>query len=151
MVWSWWESNSFPIRCSPASRYAGEHLWMHMWTYTLNLDADEPRAQNWTIADLKKMLPGLMSLKLSDSRNKIWHNQLENMDPHCPVSTVQTAYGSVMVWAIFLWYNLGPFVMQQPTWISFLTISTPWWPQCACLLIAASSRRMHYNTQIIST
>lgn len=81
----------------------------------LNLDADEPRAQNWTIADLKKMLPGLMSLQLSDGRNKIWHNQLENMDPYCPVSTVQTAYGSVMVWAIFLWYTLGPFVMQQPT------------------------------------
>jgi len=40
----------------------------------------------------------------------IWRKQIENMNPSCLVTTVQTGGGGVMVWGMFSWHTLGPLV-----------------------------------------
>jgi len=41
---------------------------------------------------------------------RIWHEQNENMDPSCLVTTVHASGGGVMVWGMFSWHTLGPLV-----------------------------------------
>ncbi len=49
-------------------------------------------------------------LRHSDGSIRIWHKELESIDPSCIVSTVQAGGGGVMVWGIFYWHTLGPLV-----------------------------------------
>ncbi len=43
-------------------------------------------------------------------RVRIWRKEHESMDPSCLVSTVQAAGGGVMMWGIFSWHTLDPFI-----------------------------------------
>ncbi len=70
--------------------------------------------QNWAIEDWKNVTwsdESLFLLRHSDGRVRIWHKEHESMDPSCLVSTVQA--GGVMVWEIFSWHALGPFVQIE--------------------------------------
>jgi len=40
----------------------------------------------------------------------MWRKQHESMDPSCLVPTVQAGGGGVIVWGIFSWHTLVPFV-----------------------------------------
>ncbi len=70
--------------------------------------------QNWTIEDWKNVVwsdESRFLLRHSDGRVRIWRREHESMDPSCLVSTVQAGCGGgVMVWGIFCWHTLGPFV-----------------------------------------
>ncbi len=72
--------------------------------------------QNWTIEDWKNVAwsdESWFLLRHSDGRVRIWCKEHESMDPSCLVSTVQAAGGGVMVWGIFSWHTLGPFVPTE--------------------------------------
>ncbi len=69
--------------------------------------------QNWTIEDCKNVAwsdESWFLLLHSDGMIRIWRKEHESMDPSCLVSTVQAAAGSVMMWGIFSWHTLCPFV-----------------------------------------
>ncbi len=72
-----------------------------------------PAHQNWTIEDCKNVTwsdESRFLLRHSDGRVRIWRKEHESMNPSCLVSTVQTGGDGVMVWGIFYWHTLGPFV-----------------------------------------
>ncbi len=72
--------------------------------------------QNWTIEDWKNVAwsdESRFRLQHSDGRVRIWRKEHESMDPSCLVSAVQAGAGGVMVWGIFSWHTLGPFVPNQ--------------------------------------
>ncbi len=67
--------------------------------------------QNWTIEDCKNVAwsdESRFLLRHSDGRVRIWHKEHESMDPSCFVSMVQA--GGVIVWGMFSWHTLGPFI-----------------------------------------
>jgi len=70
--------------------------------------------QNRTVEDWKNVAwsdESRFLLRHSDGRARIWRKQNENMDPSCLVTTVQAgAGGGVMVFWMFSWHTLGPFV-----------------------------------------
>ncbi len=69
--------------------------------------------QNWTIEDWKNVAwsdESRFVLRHSDGRVRIWHEEHESVDPSCLVSAVQAGSGGVMVWGIYSWHTLGPFV-----------------------------------------
>ncbi len=81
--------------------------------------------QNWTIVDWKNIAWSDESRFLlwhSDGRVRIWRKEHESMDPSCLVSTVQAGGGGVMMWGIFSWNTLGPFITN---WASFIRHSLP--------------------------
>ncbi len=49
-------------------------------------------------------------MRHSDGRVRIWRKEHESMDPSCLVLMVQAGGGGLMVWGIFSWHTLGPFV-----------------------------------------
>ncbi len=72
-----------------------------------------PAHQNWTTEDWKNITwfdESRFLQRHSDSRVRIWRKEHESMDPSCLVSTVQAGGVGVMVWGIFSWHTLGPFV-----------------------------------------
>ncbi len=65
--------------------------------------------QNWNIENWKNVALSDESrflLRHSDGMVRIWHKELESMDPSCLVSSVQAGGGGVMVWGIFSWHTL---------------------------------------------
>jgi len=69
--------------------------------------------QNWRDEDWKNVAwsdESRFLLRHSDGKFRIWRKQNENMDPSSLVTTVQAGGGGVMVWGMFSWHTLGPFV-----------------------------------------
>nr|KAF6336825.1 hypothetical protein mMyoMyo1_012044 [Myotis myotis] len=46
----------------------------------------------------------------TDGRVRIWRKQHESMHPTCMSTTLQAGGGSVMVWGMFSWHDLGPLI-----------------------------------------
>nr|KAF6319737.1 hypothetical protein mMyoMyo1_008476 [Myotis myotis] len=45
---------------------------------------------------------------------RIWRKQHESMHPTCMSTTLQAGGGSVMVWVMFSWHELGPLIRVEP-------------------------------------
>lgn len=87
-------------------------LWQQKTTPVGLLSANNRKLKlqfTWTQQKTGKTLSGVMSLDLLrhlDGRDRIWHEQHENMDRSCLVSMVQAASGGEMVWGIISWHTL---------------------------------------------
>ena len=46
----------------------------------------------------------------ADGRVRVWRRPHEAMDPSCQQGTVQAGGGSILVWGVFTWHELGPLV-----------------------------------------
>uniref|UniRef100_G1Q3L6 Tc1-like transposase DDE domain-containing protein n=1 Tax=Myotis lucifugus TaxID=59463 RepID=G1Q3L6_MYOLU len=49
----------------------------------------------------------------ADGRVRIWQKQHESMHPTCMSTTFQAVGGSVMVWGMFSWHDLGPLILVE--------------------------------------
>nr|KAF6355158.1 hypothetical protein mMyoMyo1_011357 [Myotis myotis] len=49
----------------------------------------------------------------ADGRVRIWRKQHESMHPTCMSTTLQAGGGSVMVWGMFSWHDLGPLIRVE--------------------------------------
>ena len=73
--------------------------------------------ENWTVEDWTNVaFSDESDLRQADGRVRIWRHSI---GPTCLVSTVQAA-GGVMVWGIYCWHILGPFVLLLTMCISLL-------------------------------
>nr|KAF6360092.1 hypothetical protein mMyoMyo1_011050 [Myotis myotis] len=66
--------------------------------------------QDWTVKHWKKVMwpdESRFQLHHSDGRVRIWQKQHESMHPTCISTTLQAGEGSVMVWGMFSWHDLG--------------------------------------------
>nr|KAF6355200.1 hypothetical protein mMyoMyo1_011390 [Myotis myotis] len=61
----------------------------------------------------------------ADGRVRIWQKQHESMHRTCMSTTLQASGGSVMVWGMFSWHDLGPFILVEqrlnsPTYLNIV-------------------------------
>nr|KAF6360105.1 hypothetical protein mMyoMyo1_011063 [Myotis myotis] len=81
----------------------------------------------WTVEHWKKVMwsdESCFQLHPADGRVRIWGKQHESMHPTCISTTLQAGGGSVMVWGMFSWHDLGPLihVEQRPNSTTYLSI-----------------------------
>ena len=112
------------------TKYAEYHLWtlkqmgynsrrphggLFCQLRTLNWGYDSHRLTRIGQQKIGKMLPGLMTLDFSNNIQmiRIWHKQHKSMDLSWLVSMVQAAACGIMVWRIFSWHALSPWVFLQ--------------------------------------
>ncbi len=120
--------------------------------------------QNWTIEDWKNVAwsdESRFLLRHSDGRVRIWHKEHESMDPSCLDLMVQAAGGGVMVWGIFSWHTLGPFLpiehcLNTTAYLNIVgdhvhPFMTKPFPNPTLLLMATSSRIMQHVTKLKSS
>nr|KAF6387327.1 hypothetical protein mMyoMyo1_007836 [Myotis myotis] len=63
----------------------------------------------------------------SDGRVRIWRKQHESMHPTCMSTALQAGGGSVMVWGMFSWHDLGPLIrveqhLKSTTYLSIVAV-----------------------------
>ncbi|GFU94189.1 transposable element Tcb2 transposase [Trichonephila clavipes] len=56
-----------------------------------------------------------LQLNLADERVRVWRQPHESMDRKCEQGTVQACGGSVMVWSICIWRDMGPLIRLDTT------------------------------------
>lgn len=69
--------------------------------------------QHWTVEDWKHVAwsdESRFQLYRADGRVRVWRKPHESMDPACQQGTVQAGEGSVMVWGVCSWADMGPLI-----------------------------------------
>nr|KAF6330375.1 hypothetical protein mMyoMyo1_012365 [Myotis myotis] len=72
--------------------------------------------KDWTVEHWKKVMwsdESRFQLHHADSRVRIWQKQHESMHPTCMSTSLQAGGGSVMVWGMFSWHDLGPLIRVE--------------------------------------
>nr|KAF6360017.1 hypothetical protein mMyoMyo1_010975 [Myotis myotis] len=91
----------------------------------------------------------------ADGRVRIWRKQHESMYPTCMSTTLQAGWGSVMVWGMFSWHDLGPLfhVEQRLNSTTYLSIVAD---QVHPIMLMAysngdgsSNKTMHHATVLV--
>nr|KAF6324887.1 hypothetical protein mMyoMyo1_008338 [Myotis myotis] len=72
--------------------------------------------KDWTVEHWNKVMwfnESCFQLHHADGRVRIWRKQHESMQPTCMSTTLQADGGSVMVWGMFSWHDLGPLLCVE--------------------------------------
>ena len=67
--------------------------------------------RQWTVDDWKHVSwsdESRFQLHRADGLVRVWRQPHESMDPSCQQGTVQAGGGSVMVWSVCSWHDMGP-------------------------------------------
>ncbi|GFU06255.1 transposable element Tcb2 transposase [Trichonephila clavipes] len=74
--------------------------------------------RHWTVDDWKPVAwsdESHFQLNRADGRVRVWRQPHESRDPTCQQGTVQAGEGSVMVWGVCSWPDMGPLVRLGTT------------------------------------
>lgn len=74
--------------------------------------------RHWTVDDWKNVAwsdESRYQLYRADGRVRVWRQPHESMDPSCQQGTVQAGGGSVMVWGVCSWRDMGPLIRLDTT------------------------------------
>ncbi|GBN80718.1 Transposable element Tcb2 transposase [Araneus ventricosus] len=74
--------------------------------------------RHWTVDDWKHVSwsdESRFQLYRADGRVRVWRQPHESMDPTCQQWTVQAGGGSVMVWGVCSWRDMGPLIRLYAT------------------------------------
>ena len=74
--------------------------------------------RHWTVEDWKHVAwsdESRFQLLRADGRVRVWRQPHESMDPTCQQGTVQAGGGSVMVWGVCSWRDMGPLIRLDTT------------------------------------
>ncbi|GFV53113.1 transposable element Tcb2 transposase [Trichonephila clavipes] len=74
--------------------------------------------RHWTVDDWKHVAwsdESRFQLNLADGRIRVWRPPHESMDLTCQQGTIQAGGGSVMVWGVCSWHDMGPLICLDTT------------------------------------
>ncbi len=116
--------------------------------------------QNWTIEDWKNVAwfdESRFLLRHSDDRVRIWCKEHESIGFILPCRNGSAGGGGVMVWVMFSWHTLGPFVpiehcLNATAYLSIVVDHVhSFMTTVYHLLMTTSSRIMHHVTKLKSS